>query len=36
MHSAGAGLFHVRDSKVTKFVVYLDGDRALAELGLEG
>jgi ketosteroid isomerase-like protein len=30
----GAGLFHVRHGKVTRHVVYLDREHALAELGL--
>ena len=30
----GADLFHVRDGKVTKLIVYRDRERALAELGL--
>src|SRR5437870_5328227 len=34
LRSEGANLFHVRDGKVTKLVVYLDRERALADLGL--
>jgi ketosteroid isomerase-like protein len=34
MHPLSAGLFHVREGKVTKFVGYLDHERALAEVGL--
>jgi ketosteroid isomerase-like protein len=30
----GASLFHIRDGKVTRLVLYLDRERAFAELGL--
>ena len=34
MRARGAGLFHIRRGKVTRLVVYLDSDRAFADLGL--
>jgi ketosteroid isomerase-like protein len=34
MRTKGADLFHIRGGKATKVVLYLDRDRALADLGL--
>ena len=36
IRSTGATLFHARDGKVIKLVLYWNRDRALADLGLEG
>jgi ketosteroid isomerase-like protein len=34
MRAQGAHVFHLSDGKVTRFVVYMDRGRALADLGL--
>ena len=36
MRSKNANLFHIRDDRVTRLVLYWDRDRALADLGLDG
>jgi ketosteroid isomerase-like protein len=35
IRTKSANLFHIRDGKVTRLVVYFDRDRAFADLGLE-
>jgi ketosteroid isomerase-like protein len=34
MTAKGANVFHIRDGKVTRLVLYFEGDHALADLGL--
>jgi hypothetical protein len=34
MYAKGAGLFHIRNGKVTKLVLYWERDHAFADLGL--
>lgn len=34
MHTKGANVFHIRHGQVAKLVVYWDGNRAFADLGL--
>jgi ketosteroid isomerase-like protein len=34
MRTKGANLFHIREGKVTKLVIYFDREHALADLGL--
>jgi ketosteroid isomerase-like protein len=34
VHTQGANVFHIRDGKVTRLVLYWDSERALADLGL--
>jgi ketosteroid isomerase-like protein len=36
VRTESATLFHVRDGKVVRLLVYWDRDRALADLGIEG
>jgi hypothetical protein len=34
LHASGANLFYLHDGKVRRLVLYMDSDRALADLGL--
>ena len=34
VHPLGAGVFHVREGRVTRFVAYIDHERALQAVGL--
>jgi hypothetical protein len=36
VRTEAAHVFHASGDQVVKFVIYLDRDRALADLGLEG
>jgi ketosteroid isomerase-like protein len=36
MRPKGATIYHIREAKVTKMVIYFDREHALADLGLKG
>jgi hypothetical protein len=33
IHARGANLFHIRDGRVTRLVIYHEGERVLGDLG---